>query len=88
MRPQLSLNKELSSCEPILLPTPRKLSKRRVEPDVDCQPSRHHHAILLTPVNESIARSVTEDVPPHPKSNAPVNAYLILQRLRLGRSGQ
>jgi hypothetical protein len=42
MLPQLSLNKELSSCEPILLPIPRKLSKRRVEPDVDCQPSRHH----------------------------------------------
>jgi probable HAF family extracellular repeat protein len=46
------------------------------------------HAILLTPVNESIGRSVAEDMPTHPKSNAPVNAYLILQRLRLGRSGQ
>src|ERR1700675_4696749 len=42
MLPQLSLNKDLASCEPILLSTPRKLSKRRVEPDVDCQPSRHH----------------------------------------------
>ena len=46
------------------------------------------HAILLTPVNESVGRSVAEDVPTHPKSNAPVNANLILQRLRLGRSGQ
>jgi probable HAF family extracellular repeat protein len=42
------------------------------------------HAILLTPVNESIGRSVAEDVPTHPKSNAPVNANLILQRLRIG----
>jgi probable HAF family extracellular repeat protein len=42
MLPQLSLNKDLSSCEPILLSIPRKLSKRRVEPDVGCQPSRHH----------------------------------------------
>ncbi len=33
---------DLPSCEPILLSIPRKLSKRRVEPDVDCQPSRHH----------------------------------------------
>jgi probable HAF family extracellular repeat protein len=46
------------------------------------------HAILLTPVNENIGRSVAEDVPTHPKSNAPVNANLILQRLRLGHSGQ
>ncbi|HWE86452.1 MAG TPA: hypothetical protein VG267_16020 [Terracidiphilus sp.] len=46
------------------------------------------HAILLTPVSESIGRSVAEDVPTHPKSNAPVNTNLILQRLRLGRSGQ
>src|SRR5271155_3770558 len=46
------------------------------------------HAILLTPVNETIGRSVAEDVPTHPKSNTPVNAYLILQRLRLDRSGQ
>jgi probable HAF family extracellular repeat protein len=42
MLPLLSLNNELSSCEPILLSIPRKLSKRRVEPDADCQPSRHH----------------------------------------------
>ena len=42
MLPQLSLNKDLSSCEPILLSIPRKLSKRRVEPDVGCEPSRHH----------------------------------------------
>lgn len=44
------------------------------------------HAILLTPVNERIGRSVAEDVPTHPKSNVPAN--LILQRLRLGRIGQ
>ena len=43
MLPRLSLNKDLSTCEPILLPIPRTLSKRRVEPDVDCQPSRHHN---------------------------------------------
>src|ERR1700719_312671 len=42
MLPQLSLNKDLASCEPILLSIPRKLSKRRVEPDLGCQPSRHH----------------------------------------------
>jgi probable HAF family extracellular repeat protein len=46
------------------------------------------HAILLTPVHESIGRSVAEDVSTHPKSNWPVNANLILQKLRLGRSGQ
>ena len=42
MLPQLSLNKDLSSCEPILLSIPRKLSKRGVEPDVGCEPSRHN----------------------------------------------
>ena len=42
MLPLLSLNNELSGCEPILLSIPRKLSKRRVEPDAGCQPSRHH----------------------------------------------
>jgi uncharacterized membrane protein len=42
MLTQLSLNKDLSSCVPILISIPRKLSKRRVEPDLDCQPSRHH----------------------------------------------
>jgi hypothetical protein len=42
MLPQLSLNKELAGCEPLLLLIPRKLSKRRVEPDVGYQPSRHH----------------------------------------------
>ena len=42
MLPHLSLNKDFSNCEPILLSIPRKLSSRRVEPDVDCQPSRRH----------------------------------------------
>ena len=42
MLTQSSLNKDLSSREPILISIPRKLSKRRVEPDVDCHPSRHH----------------------------------------------
>jgi hypothetical protein len=42
MLPQVSLNNDLSSCEPILLSSPRKLSQRRVEPDAGCQPSRHH----------------------------------------------
>jgi probable HAF family extracellular repeat protein len=44
------------------------------------------HAILLTPVNESIGRSVAEDGPTTPKSN--VTANQLLQRLRLGRTGQ
>ncbi|HEY2468263.1 MAG TPA: hypothetical protein VGI45_10570 [Terracidiphilus sp.] len=44
------------------------------------------HAILLTPVNESIDRSVAEDVPTTPRSN--VTANQLLQRLRLGRIGQ
>ena len=43
MLSQLSLNWDLSSCEPILFSIPHKLSKRRVEPDVDCQPSRHYN---------------------------------------------
>jgi len=56
---------------------------------VESGPDKNNiHAILLTPVNESVGRSVAEDVPTHPKSNAPVNANLILQRLRLGGSGQ
>jgi hypothetical protein len=46
------------------------------------------HAILLTPVNESIGRSVAEDVPTLPKSNVPINRNLILQRFRLARIGQ
>jgi hypothetical protein len=46
------------------------------------------HAILLTPVNESIGRSVAEDVPATPKSNVPTNRNLLLQRFRLGRTGQ
>src|SRR5271168_5093569 len=41
--PRLSLNNDSSSCEPIPLSILRKLSKRRAEPAVDCQPSRHHH---------------------------------------------
>ena len=39
MLPPLLLNKDLSSCGPILLSIPCKLSKRRVERDVGCQPS-------------------------------------------------
>ena len=46
------------------------------------------HAILLTPVNERIDRSVADDVPTHPKSNVPANANQLLPILRLGRSGQ
>src|SRR5271156_7145498 len=42
MLTQSSLNKDFSSREPILMSIPRKLSKRRVEPDVDCLPSRPH----------------------------------------------
>ena len=41
MLPELSLNNDLSGCGPILLSIPRKLSPRRVEPGVVCEPSRH-----------------------------------------------
>jgi len=46
------------------------------------------HAILLTPVNESIGRSVADDAPTHPISNVPTNANQLLQKLRLGRIGR
>jgi probable HAF family extracellular repeat protein len=46
------------------------------------------HAILLTPVNESIGRSVAEDVPTTPKSNVPANRNLLLQRFRPSRLDQ
>ncbi len=46
------------------------------------------HAILLTPVDEYVGRSVADDAPVHPKSNVPANARLLLQRFRLGRIGQ
>jgi probable HAF family extracellular repeat protein len=46
------------------------------------------HAILLTPVNESIGRSVADDVPTPPKSNVPASVNELLPRFRLGRLGQ
>jgi probable HAF family extracellular repeat protein len=46
------------------------------------------HAFLATPVNESIGRSVADDVPIHPKSNVPANANQLLPRLGLSRIGQ
>ena len=47
------------------------------------------HAILLTPVNQSIGRSVADVTRTHPKSNLPVNAGpQLLQRFRLGRLEQ
>jgi probable HAF family extracellular repeat protein len=46
------------------------------------------HAILLTPVNESIGRSVAEEVPTRPQTNFSLSPNQILQRLRLGRAGQ
>ena len=46
------------------------------------------HAFLATPVNASVGRSVADVAPTLPKSNLPVNRNQLLQRLRLGRSGQ
>jgi probable HAF family extracellular repeat protein len=46
------------------------------------------HAILLTPVSERRGRSVADDEPTPPKSNVPANAHPLVQRLRVGRSGQ
>ena len=46
------------------------------------------HAFCCTPVNESIGRSVAEEVPTRPKTNFSVSPNQILQRLRLGRAGQ
>ena len=46
------------------------------------------HAILLTPVNESIGRSVADAVQAPPRSNVPVNPNLLLPAVRLGRIGQ
>jgi probable HAF family extracellular repeat protein len=46
------------------------------------------HAILLTPVNEHAGRSVADEAPTHPKTNVPVNANLLLPKLRLSRIGQ
>lgn len=46
------------------------------------------HAILLTPVNESTGRSVADDAPVPPTSNAPANASQFLRRFKLGRIGQ
>jgi probable HAF family extracellular repeat protein len=43
------------------------------------------HAILLTPSNEHIGRSVADEVPTHPKSNVPAQ---LLQRFGLSRIGQ
>ncbi|MGA7921689.1 MAG: hypothetical protein WCA38_18660 [Candidatus Acidiferrales bacterium] len=47
------------------------------------------HAFLATPVNQTIGRSVAEVAPTRPKSNFPANVgNQLLQRFRLGRSGQ
>jgi probable HAF family extracellular repeat protein len=46
------------------------------------------HAILLTPSNERIGRSIADDVPTHPKSNVPASVNQLLPRFRLGRLGQ
>jgi probable HAF family extracellular repeat protein len=45
------------------------------------------HAILLTPVDEFVGRSVADDAPIHPKSKVPANARQFLQRFRLGGPG-
>jgi probable HAF family extracellular repeat protein len=46
------------------------------------------HAFLATPLNASIGKSVADDVQGRPKSNVTTNGNQVLQRLRLGRSGQ
>ena len=46
------------------------------------------HAILLTPVYETIGRSVADDVPVHPSANVPATASQFLQRFRLRRNGR
>jgi probable HAF family extracellular repeat protein len=46
------------------------------------------HAILLTPIDEIVGRSVADDVPVPPKSNVPANASQFLQKFRLGRTGR
>lgn len=46
------------------------------------------HAILLTPVNERIDRSVAEDAPTRPQTNFSVGPNQLLPGLRHGRSGQ
>jgi len=47
------------------------------------------HAILLTPVNERIGRSVADDEPTRPKSNLPANiGNQLLQRFGLGQFGR
>jgi probable HAF family extracellular repeat protein len=43
------------------------------------------HAVLLTPINESIGWSVADEEPTHPKSNVLPNAKQLLQRFGLGR---
>ena len=46
------------------------------------------HAFLATPVNASIGKSVADVVQGRPKSNVITNGNQVLERLRLGRSGQ
>jgi probable HAF family extracellular repeat protein len=46
------------------------------------------HAFLATPVNASIGESVADVVQGRPKSNVITNGNQVLERLRLGRSGQ
>jgi probable HAF family extracellular repeat protein len=46
------------------------------------------HAVLLTPLNERIGRSVADDVRIHPESKGPANADQFLRRFGLGRIGR
>ena len=46
------------------------------------------HAVLLTPVNERIDRSVADEEPMHPQSKGPANAGQFLRRFGLGRIGR
>lgn len=46
------------------------------------------HAVLLTPVNKRIDRSVADDMPVHPESKEPANALRFLQRFGLSRIGR
>ena len=46
------------------------------------------HAVLLTPVNGRIERSVADDMPVHPESKRLVSASRFLQRFGFGRIGR
>lgn len=46
------------------------------------------HAVLLTPVDERVGRTVADDEPVHPQSKGPASAGQFLQRFGLGQIGR